>query len=237
VARSVVTTPAYVQDVTIPDRYAAFWIPGPDDLDMDEGLRLGYRWLDAAQFPGRRVVVLHAKKMLNNRPALAEAGRYTVVTPRGRGIAFGEAGAVLAVWPTPDALELGQQLALDGALCVIPYRHDITWWIARTGAANLADPDAEPPQLPDLDPQVRTTLDSMLQFGGHNGFLGGGEKEDAVADLRELVRAGHRPAPEQIEAYARASGETDVDGARRLRGFYESILAGRGLRDYRGRPI
>ena len=27
--------------MTIPDRYDAFWIPGPDDFDMDGGLRRG----------------------------------------------------------------------------------------------------------------------------------------------------------------------------------------------------
>lgn len=223
--------------MTIPDRYEAFWIPGPDQLDMDEGLHLGYRWLETAPYRGERVVVLYAKKMVNNRRTLAEASRYHVVSPRARGISHTSAGPVLAIWPNADTLELAQELALDSALCVIPYRHDITWWITRTGAVNLAEPESQPVTLASLDPAVVATLDSILAFGGHNGFVGGGEKEEAVRELRAMLAVGHRPAPSDLEDYARASGETDVEGARRLRSFYETILAGRQLRDYRGRAI
>lgn len=99
------------------------------------------------------------------------------------------------------------------------------------------EPDQEAPTLAPLNSAVTGTLDSILQFGGHNSFLGGGEKEDAVQDLRAMLADGHRPDPADVEAYARASGETDVEGARRLREFYEKILAGRQLRDYRGRAI
>lgn len=130
--------------MTIPDRYEAFWIPGPDELDRDEGLHLGYRWLETAPYRGERVVVLYAKKMVNNRRTLAEASRYHVVSPRARDIPYTSAGPVLAIWPNADTLELAQELALDSALCVIPYRHDITWWITRTGAVNLTEPESQP---------------------------------------------------------------------------------------------
>ena len=217
---------------------AAFWIPGPNDLDMDEGLALGYSWLERTAAPGRRVVVLHATKMLNNRPMLGRASRYTVVSPRSRGVGYGDAGAVLAIWPNPATLEFAEQLAFGAPVCVIPYTHDIGWWIAKTSAVNLTAPDAQPTVgLPGLDPAVTAALDSMLGFGGHNSFVGGGEKEDAVRELRAMLAAGHRPPPDALENYLRASGETDIDGARRVRGFYESILAGRTLRDYRGRSI
>lgn len=223
--------------MTIPDRYDAFWIPGPDDYDMDDGLHLGYRWLDSVQVTGEKVVVLYARKMVSNRRTLGLADRYHVVSPRGHHIPYTSAGPVLAVWPTAETLELAQQLADGTALCVIPYRHDVTWWITRTGAINLLAPDQEPPKLAPLGSPVTDTLDSILQFGGHNSFVGGGEKEDAVQDLRAMLSDGHRPDPADIEAYARASGETDVEGARRLRGFYEKILDGRQLRDHRGRAI
>lgn len=84
--------------MTIPDRYDAFWIPGPDDFDMDEGLRRGYEWLDHAAYPGEKVVVLYAKKMVSNRRTLARAGRYHVVSPRGQDIPYTDAGPVLAIW-------------------------------------------------------------------------------------------------------------------------------------------
>jgi hypothetical protein len=226
-----------VDAVTIPDRYDAFWIPGPDRLDIDAGLQLGYAWLDVTTYPGERVVVVATKSMLGKRPMLARAGRYHVVSPRARDIPYMTAGAVLAIWPSAETLELAQTLALDSALCAIPYRHDITWWIARTGATNLADPEAQTASLAPLDPVVTDRLDSILSFGGSNGFVGAGEKEDAVRGLRAILTAGQRPSPHDVEGYARASGETDIDGARRLRGFYEKIFDGRGLRDGRGRSI
>lgn len=216
---------------------AAFWIPGPNNLDMDEGLRLGYGWLERNAPPGRRVVVLHAMKMVNNRPMLGRATEYTVVSPRSRGVRYGDAGAVLTIWPSPATLEFAEQVAFGSPLCVIPYTHDIAWWITKTGATDLTAPDASPSPAPGLDPAVTKTLDSILGFGGHNSFVGGGEKEDAVRELRAMIAAGHRLSPEELENYLRASGETDIDGARRLRGFYESVLAGRTLRDYRGRSI
>lgn len=201
---------------------------------MDEGLELGYRWLKESEHAGTRVVVLNAKKMLNNRPTLANAGQFHVVSPLSASAP--RPGPVLAIWPNPEALELAQRLALDAALCVIPYTHDVTWWIARTGAVNLTAPDAEPPELATLDPAVTAALDFVLSDGGHNGFLGGGEKVNAVRELRSMVSAGHHPGAQDVEEYALSSGETDVDGAHRLRGFYEAILAGRPLRD-RGRTI
>jgi hypothetical protein len=217
--------------------FSAFWIPGPNEFDMDDGLRLGYRWLERSAPAGHRVVVLHATKMVSNRPTLRQATKYTVVSPRSRGVPYGDAGAVLAIWPNAPTLEFAEELAFGAPLCVIPYNHDIAWWITKTGATNLTAPDERPDRQCGLPVSVADTLDSILQFGGHNGFLGGGEKEDAVSDLRAMVAAGHRPTPDDLENYARASGETDIDGARRLRGFYEAILAGRTLRDYRGRSI
>jgi hypothetical protein len=221
----------------VTEGYAAYWIPGPNSLDMDDGLRLGYSWLERTAPAGRRVVVLHAMKMVNNRQMLRRATKYTVVSPRSRGVGYGDAGAVLAIWPNPATLAFAEQLAFGAPLCVIPYTHDIGWWITKTGATDITEPGTSPSKLPGLDPAVTKTLDSILSFGGHNSFVGGGETEDAVTELRAMLAEGHRPSPEEVENYLRASGDTDMDGARRVRGFYESILAGRTLRDYRGRSI
>lgn len=223
--------------MTIPDRYDAFWIPGPETFDMDEGLRLGYQWLDGGPVRNERVVLLNAKTMLNNRPMLAQASQYHVVSPRSRHIPHTTAGRVLAIWPSPETLELAQQLALDSALCVIPYRQSIDWWIARSGAVNLTDPEAEPAKLAQPEPAVAEMLDSILGFGGHNSFVGAYEKEESVQGLRTMVARGHRPDPQDLEEYARASGKTDIEGARRLSDLYDKVLAGKRLRNHRGRAI
>lgn len=215
----------------------AFWIPGPADFDMDDGLRLGYRWLERNGTSGKRVVVLHALKMVNNRKTLQAANRYQVVSQRSRGVGYGDADAVLVIWPNPSDLEFAEELAFGAPMCVIPYTHDITWWIVKHGARNLTAVDRAPAGLPGISDAVTDVLDQILQFGGHNSFVGAGEKEDAVAELRQMVAGGTRPSADAVEGYARASGETDIDGARRLRGFYDAILAGKQLRDYRGRSI
>lgn len=76
---------------------------------------------------------------------------------------------------------------------------------------------------------VADVLDSILDNGGHNQFVGAGEKTATVRELRAMVEAGHRPTAAAVEAYLRASGQTKDKGARRLRGWYEAILDGRYL--------
>lgn len=89
----------------------------------------------------------------------------------------------------------------------------------------------------DLPLDVRKSLDSMLFFGGHNGFVGGGEKEDAIRRLREIAHRSHRPSADLIEAYLLASGETHAKAAARARRWYEEISAGKQHRDYARRTI
>jgi hypothetical protein len=227
--------------MTIPDRYEAAWAPGLDtDTDADVSLELGLNWIEDLDVPGEAAIVMNATKMSRNRPLLEWAAqRYPFISPQSRTRLSTPTGhAVLAVWPGGEALELAQRLALDGGLCVIGGNvFDVTPWIVRTHATNLAAPDNPGPAAPDVDEAVAKALDSVLFFGGNNSFLGGGEKKDAVRRLRSLVADGHRPSPDTIESYALASGKTGHKGARRLREFYEGILAGKGFRDYDGRLI
>lgn len=134
-------------------------------------------------------------------------------------------------------LELAEQLALGSALCVIPGSiNDANAWIWRAGAECLVEGfgiDAAPV----LPKEIAESLDHTLFFGGHNGFLGGGEKEDAIRRLREISRRPDAPGREEIEEHLRASGETDGDGAQRAGRWYEEILDGRRHRDYAGRII
>jgi hypothetical protein len=144
----------------------------------------------------------------------------------------------LAVWPTFETLAFAEGFAHDGGLCLIPNSlDDMSAWTSRTRAVNLADPNAGPAEPLSLDRAVTDVLDALVSFDGHNGFYGAGGKEYAVRGLREMVAAGHRPAPDKVEAYAVATGETDNRGAAHLRRLYEGVLAGRRFRDYGGRPI
>lgn len=227
--------------MTVPARYEAFWVPGLDhDIDRDESLRVGLRWLEEAEQAQRAagVIVMYAKVMAGNAPLLTRADqRWEFVSPRSRHRPSG-AGPVLAVWP-PDAevLELAERLALDSALCVIAGYYDLSPWVKKAQAICLVEGYEADLTDWDLPPDVRSSLDSMLFFDGHNGFIGGGGKEDAIRRLQEIARRPDCPSPQAIEQYLAASGETSAKGATRARRWYEEVIAGKRHRDYAGRII
>lgn len=228
--------------MTAAQRFEAVWIPGLDsDLDRDDGLRLGLRWLAETERTdgGVGVIVMYAKQMMGNAPLLVQAaGRWEFVSPRSRSQSRRGGGPVLAIWPPDDrTMELAEQLAVRSALCVIPGSlFDVDAWIRRTGARCLVDGVTTAPG-PTLAAEIRKSLDHMLFFGGHNSFLGAGEKEDAIRRLHEIARRPDRPSPAAIEEYLRASGKTDGDGASRAGKWYGEVLDGKRHRDYRGRVI
>jgi hypothetical protein len=220
--------------------FEAFWIPGLNtEMDPDEALAIGYKWLDETDFAGKKAIVLNAASMLGNRPMLARAtGRYRIVSPRTKNRPYGSGNAILAVWPTFDTLAFAEGLAHNGGVCLIPNSlDDMSVWVSRTQAVNLTDPEGGPAPPLSLDASVVETLDSLLSFDGHNGFYGAGGKDYAVRGLRAMVNSGHRPSPDEVEGYAVASGETNHKGAGHLRELYEGVLSGRRFRDYGGRLI
>jgi hypothetical protein len=219
-------------------RYEAFWIPGldSDEPDQDEALEIGARWLKQASYPGGPIIVMNGVSMWGRLGMLT--GRYHLVSPQSKDRHFqGGEHAVLAVWPAPRALNLAETLAFRGGLCVIPGRsYDLSAWILATGATNVANPSAPVGSL-GLDAAVRTVLDGIVQFGGHNGFLNAEEKIDAIQALRRMISAGHRPDPAAVREYVRATGNVYHDGAERLEVWYRGLLAGKSFRDYRRRSI
>ena len=217
--------------------YDAFWIPGLNaDVDPDDALELGYAWLRQAErkHAGVGVLVMHASSMRGNRPVLARAP-WDIVSPRTRRPRG--SGPALAVWPSSRALELAEALAFGTALCVIPGSlFDVGPWIRRAGAVCLAEGfDTESAiQLP---ADIREALDHALFFGGHNGFLGGGEKEYTIRTLREFAGRADAPTAEAIEEYLAGSGETNAKGAARAARWYQEIREGKRHLDYARRPI
>ncbi len=218
--------------------YEAFWVPGldNDDMDPDAALSLGFRWLREAETKhgGAGVLAMHAGSMRHHRPLLARAP-WQIVSPRtnrphGR-------GPVLAVWPPARVLELAEYLATGTALCVIPGSlFDIMPWIRRTEATCLAE-GFDVASAPVLPAEVREALDHMLNFGGHNGFLGGGEKEYTIRSLREILRRPDAPSADAIEEFLAGSGKTNAKGAARAAKWYEEIGEGKRHLDYMRRPI
>ncbi len=217
--------------------YESAWVPGLEhDIDQDEGVLVGLGWLAEAErkYGGAGVIVLYAKQMVSSLPA--EAARWETVSRRST--RPHSRGPVLAIWPPDDrTLEFAENLAFRTALCVIPGSLlDVSPWIRRTGARCLVEGFAvdEAPTLPE---EVTKSLDSMLFFGGHNNFVGGGEKENAIPRLREMSRRSDAPSREQIEGYLRASGKTGAKGIARIGKWYEEINDGRRHLDYARREI
>jgi hypothetical protein len=227
--------------MTVPARYEAFWVPGLNhDIDPDESLSVVLQWLTEAEqrHQAAGVIVMYAKSMAGNRPLLTWAAQpWEFVSPRSRQRPFG-AGPVLAIWP-PDAevLELAERLALDSALCVIAGYYDVSPWVKKAQATCLIEGYEAELTETDLVPEVNRTLDAMLAFDGHNGFIGAGGKEDAIRGLQTIAGQAHPPTPEAIESYLAASGETNAKGASRARRWYEEILEGKRHRDQAGRII
>ncbi|MYD27791.1 MAG: hypothetical protein F4X03_02575 [Dehalococcoidia bacterium] len=226
------------------DRYKSYWLPGldNDDVDPDEVLHSAFVWLETEPYSGERLVVMNTLGMTENRPFLAEASAsYTVISPKARrriGTASGPGNAVLAIWPAHETLELAEVLARDGSLCVIPGSlDDMSPWIHRTSAHALWDIDSPDDDPLRLDEPVRSALDSIVAFDGHNNFLGAGGKEHAVRKLRAMIADGHRPDPSTLENYVLVHGTRSFRGARRLREWYEGLLQGRRFYDYARRPI
>lgn len=223
-------------------RYDAYWVPGLDDeIDPDDALRLAFRWLASEERArgSAGIIVMYAKRMMSNRPLLGDAARrWDFISPRARSRWPRGTGPVLCIWPPNDqTLELAEQLAHGSALCVIPGSlYDVAGWIARTHAQPLVEGASTRP-VPDLSPDAAESLRSLAWFGGHNAFLGGGEKERAIRVLTEIARRSDRPSRESLETFLRSCPEVEGDGATRAGKWYEEILQGKRHRDYAGRLI
>lgn len=222
-------------------RYDAFWVPGldNDDIDRDDSLRVAFRWLDQAErdHGGKGVIVMYAKKMMNNAPLLSRAaGRWEFFSTRSRGH-YRDGGPVLTIYPNDETLELAEHKAFGSALCVVPGSlFDVSPWIRRTNAQCLIEGfDVQPGEAVPED--IAKELDHVLFFGGHNNFLGGGEKEVTIRALKDIARRPDAPSREAIEAHMRQSGETAASGVQRAGKWYDEIRAGKRHRDYRGQII
>jgi hypothetical protein len=89
-------------------------------------------------------------------------------------------------------------------------RYDISAWVTKAKATCLVEGFEEGTPALELPRNAIASLDAML------------------AD---------RPTPAAVEGYLVSTGETSAEGTNRARRWYEEILQGKRLRDYRGRTI
>jgi hypothetical protein len=177
---------------------------------------------------------MNAASMRRNNRLLA-AAPWDVESPRSKHP--GSRGPVLAIWPNDRTLEFAEMLATGSALCVIGSRRgDMSPWIQRTGATCIVKGyDVEPAEA--LPAGVTKSIDEMVDWGGHNSFVGPSDKTDAIRRLRAIADRPDAPSRQAIESYLRASGKTDSSGASRAGKWYDEIRHGTRHRDYRGQVI
>lgn len=120
---------------------------------------------------------------------------------------------------------------------MITGRYDISPWAKKAGAVCLVEGYEKDLAEQSLPSEVISSLDAMLSFDGHNGFIGAGGKEDAVRRLQTIARRSDRPTPQAVEDYLLSTGKTGANGARRAGQWYEEMIAGKRHRDYRGQFI
>lgn len=85
-----------------------------------------------------------------------------------------------------------------------------------------------------LAPEIDEELRHVAAFGGHNGFLGGGEKEVAIRAFHRMRRMAGAPTCEALEDYLRSTGEVDAEGVARAGRWWHEVLEGKRHCDYRG---
>lgn len=218
--------------------FDAFWLPALDgDADIDEVLEAGFEWLrrEERRQGARGVLAMYAASMRHNRETLASAP-WEIVSTRSRG-GYRNGGPVLAIWPDERTLELAEHMALRSTLCVIPsHAADIAAWIERTGATCAVE-GFEAPARQTLPAEVEDELRHVVVFGGHNGFLGGGEKEVAIRAFHKIARQRAAPDREALEDYLRSTGEVDADGVKRAGNWYAEVQQGKRHLDYRRKVI
>ena len=220
-----------------PDLFDAFWAPALDsDMHPHDSLEAAFEWLRGAErrYGARGVLVMNASSMRRNNRVL-ETAPWEIVSTRSR--YQGERGPVLAVYPTDRTLEYAEVLARRSAICVIGGSSlDVSPWIRRTGAICIVD-GYEVDLAEHLPAEVMESLDQMVDWGGHNNFLGPSDKPDAIRRLREIASRPDAPSREAIESHLRTNGGTASDGVTRAGQWYDEIRRGTRHRDYRGQEI
>ena len=217
--------------------YAAFFIPA--DVNRDRAIEIGISWL--AEQPGEPLILLHAKKMLDNNRLLGQLAqqhriRYEAPQTIRRSSPW-SGGAILAPWASGDVIRcIDDDLAYHvSAVCIIGWRPDDrnhAAWVAARNALDLASGDALGPrsELIISDPVVRIALDHAESFVNHNNALVQAEdKAYLVRTLQELVRCGHRFDVEEVATYAMATGWSGEE-VKRIRDYGRRVLDGRSFR-------
>lgn len=203
-------------------------------VDADAAVAAATAWLRSQ--PGEPLVLMPAKKSYQNNPTLAHGtAGMAMEAPDTVWRSGWRGGPVLAPWPSERVLgALSDQLASQiTKICVIEwsehgYRRS---WLEANHAVNLFTGEVlEAGTSSLLDPVVRVAMEELSRRVNHNNALiSGYEKSLAVRYLQALHRAGYQLVPDDLCAWALASGFTEAE-VRNLRDYSSRVKAGRTFR-------
>jgi hypothetical protein len=201
---------------------AAAWVPNDDPKrPWEEAISPAAEWLwERSQAEGAPpLLVSNARSAASwgyaDLEEIVRAGGHA--TPKSR--TRQDRGPVLAFAPTEASLQLAMGLARGYSLVVVEGSLlPLAEWAASAGATNLLTGLSTASQIPD---DVRSDLDSVVFYGGRNGWTGPDEKGQAQRYLSPHVRAG-RLTPDQAAGYALSSPSVSDRGAKQLRDLLSS---------------
>lgn len=196
------------------------------------GLAEAIRWCRSHQQPGQKITVwTHLKSNLRANPTIAAlAARPEVehVTARG-GAYLSSPGPVLMAWPDQEDIgELQRNGGYITALCVITWNpNSIRPWVTHVRPEILGDGSEWENLTPAMDPVVIEAMKSMTITINHNNTISAGyEKDQVVATLLALNKAGYKLDGDAMAGWAVANGWSGKNPAR-LAAYVEDINAGK----------
>lgn len=197
----------------------AAWVPDDDpERPWDDAADLAAEWIwERSRSEGVQPMVVTNTFSVHLPVSLATIADQGWATPQGKGRY--DRGPVVVFVPDERTLRKAMDLARGHSLVAIEgYGFSLAQWAAGVDAINLVDPSQRSDPLPTA---VIKDLDSVVFFGGRNGWTGRHEQDHARSHLADHVRSG-RLQPDQAAAYVMSQGVSDR-GAKRLRTLLDRI--------------
>ncbi|GCB01757.1 hypothetical protein [Mycolicibacterium sp. NCC-Tsukiji] len=200
---------------------ASAWVPDDvEDRPYEDAIALAADWIwersqDEDSAP---LLVSNAQNAASfgyaDLDEIIRAGGHATPQSRSRP----DRGPVLAFVPDERSLHFAMGLARGHSLAVVEGSTPLAEWAA--GAAAIKLPTGEV-TTSEMDDDVRNDLDSVIFYGGRNGWTGADDKAQARRFLSGHVSGG-RLTPDQAAAYVLSSQSVSDRGAKRLRDLLSS---------------
>lgn len=195
---------------------AAAWVPDDvEDRPWEEAVALAADWIweRSREEELAPLLVSNAQNAATfgyaDLDEIIRAGGHATPQSRSRP----DRGPVLAFVPDERSLHFAMGLARGYSLAVVEGSTPLAEWAAGAAAINLLTGQVTTSQV---DDDVRKDLDSVIFYGGRNGWTGADEKAQVRRFLSDHIGGG-RLTPDQAAAYALSSQSVSDRGAKRLR--------------------